>query len=212
MDGCGVSSFAPDVSEWDAWRPDQVAELLSGVDLPWYVAAGWAIDLFLGGDWREHGDIEVAIPNSRFDELAEVLAGFEVFVITAPNEATPLADARDRLMGTHQTWIRESSSGKWRLDVFREPSDGETWICRRDPAIRLPYERVIEWTDGGIPFGRPEIVLLFKAKHVAEAKTQADFEAALPRLAAERREWLRDALERVHPGHEWLDRLERAAA
>jgi hypothetical protein len=207
-----VSAFAPDVLQWDPWRPEQVARLLAEVDLPWYVAGGWAIDLFLGGERRTHEDIEVAVPNTRFDELADVLSGFEIFVITAHGEATPLANVRDRLMDTHQTWIREPSSGKWRFDLFREPSDGDTWICRREPAIRLPYEQVIERTDDGIPYGRPEIVLLFKAKHVDEAKNQADFEAALPRLEAPRREWLRAALERVHPGHAWLDRLESAAA
>ena len=115
-------------------------------------------------------------------------------------------------MDTHQTWIREPSSGKWRFDLFREPSDGDMWICRREPAIRLQYEQVIEWTEDGIPYGRPEIVLLFKAKHAQQAKNQADFEATLPRLDATRREWLRAALERVHPGHAWLGQLEAVAA
>jgi len=205
-------AIIPDFSLWDAWRPEQVAELLAGVDLPWYVAAGWAIDLFLGEQRREHEDLEVAVPNSRFDELAGVLAPFEVFLITGQAEATLLAEARDRLWDTHQTWIREPATGKWRVDFFREPSDGDTWICRREPAIRVPYAQVIEWTADGIPYGRPEIVLLFKAKHSAQEKNQADFAAALPRLDAGRREWLRDALERVHPGHEWLAELERVAA
>lgn len=207
-----MSAFAPDVSQWEPWLPEQAAELLAGVDVPWYVAAGWAIDLFLGGGHREHSDLEVAVPSSRFAELAGVLAGLEVFVITAPAEATPLLEARDRLDDTHQTWIREPATGKWRLDLFREPSNGDTWICRRDPAIRLPYEHVIEWTDDGIPYGRPEIVLLFKAKHAAEEKNEADFRAALPRLDAAQREWLRDGLERIHLGHEWLAELEAVAA
>jgi hypothetical protein len=207
-----VSAFEPDVSKWEPWHPKQIGELFAGVDVPWYVAAGWAIDLFLGGNWRAHEDIEVAVPNARFDELADVLAPFEVCLITAQREGTPLAAARDRLPDTHQTWIREPSTGRWRLDLFREPSDGDTWICRREPAIRLPYEQVIEWTEDGIPYGRPEIVLLFKAKHSHESKNQADFAAALPRLDAARREWLRDALARVHPGHAWLAELERVAA
>ena len=207
-----MSKFVPEWKHWDAWRPEQVAELLAGVDVPWYVAAGWAIDLFLGEERREHDDLEVAVPNSRFDELADVLAPYVVCLITGQAEATPLAEARDRLMDTHQTWIREPATGKWRVDFFREPSDGDTWICRREPAIRLPYEQVIEWTDDGIPYGRPEIILLFKAKHAAQEKNQADFADALPRLDAARREWLRDALELVHPGHEWLTLLGAVAA
>ncbi|MDX6480885.1 MAG: hypothetical protein QOG85_1395 [Gaiellaceae bacterium] len=206
-----MSAFAPDVSQWEPWRPEEVAELLAGVDLPWYIAGGWAIDLFLDEERREHGDIEVAVPNTRFDELAGVLSGFEVFVI-ADGEATPLDQARGRLSETHQTWIREPESGKWRLDVFREPSDGDTWICRRDPAIRLPYEQVIDWTHDGIPYLRADIALFFKAKRPDEEKNAADFKAVLPRLGEERCRWLRDALERAHPEHEWLAQLEAVAA
>jgi hypothetical protein len=202
-----VTAFEPDVSQWDPWRPEDVVRLFAGVEAPWYVAAGWAIELFLGESLREHEDLEVAVPNTRFDELAAALDGLEIFVITARAEATPLSAARDRLADTHQTWIREPATGRWRFDVFREPSDGDTWICRRDPSIRLPYADVIERTADGIPYGRPEIILLFKAKHVQQPKNQLDFETTLPRLDGARRRWLRDALDKVHPGHPWLDPL-----
>ena len=102
--------------------------------------------------------------------------------------------------------MREPTSGAWRLDIFSEPSDGDTWICRRDRRIRLPHDHVIERTADGIPYGRPEIVLLFKAKHVGP-KDEADLEAVLPHLEPDRRRWLADALELVHPGHAWLHRL-----
>lgn len=208
-----MSAIEPDVSKWEPWLPRQAAALLAEVDVPWYVAAGWALELFVGGEpRREHDDLEIAVPSSRFDELAGALAAFDVFVITGPREATPLAEARDRLADTHQTWIREPATGRWRLDVFREPSDGDTWICRRDPSIRLPYAQVIERTEEGIPYGAPEIVLLFKAKHADEAKNHADFQATLPRLDARRRRWLRSALARIHPAHSWLPDLELVAA
>jgi hypothetical protein len=196
----------PDVSKWDAWQPEQVASLLEGVATPWYVAAGWALDLFVGEQRREHEDLEIAVPNTRFDDFVPAFDGLEAFVITGPSEATPLAEARDQLAETHQTWIREPSSELWRFDVFREPSDGDTWICRRDPAIRMPYDRLIERTADGIPYGRPEVILLYKAKHSRD-RDQRDFEEILPRLDDERRHWLADALEIVHPGHAWLAEL-----
>jgi len=147
------------------------------------------------------------VPNARFDEIVDALAGLEICVITAPHEATPLPEAMERLAGTHQSWVREPATGLWRFDVFREPSDGDTWLCRRDESIRLPYDHVIEWTDDGIPYGRPEIVLLFKAKHAHRDRDQTDFEAVVPRLEPERRRWLVEALERIHPGHPWLPEL-----
>ena len=202
------TAFEPDVTKWDAWRSEDVARRLARVEAPWYVAAGWAIDLFLGGQRREHEDLEVAVPRDRFAEVAEALDGFELFAagVPGPGLVTPLAEAAGALETSHQTWVREPPTGLWRLDVFREPADGDTWICRRDERIRLPYDEVIERTAGGIPYGRPEIVLLFKARH-ARPKDDDDFAAALPFLEPGRRRWLAAALELVHPGHRWLGEL-----
>lgn len=188
--------------------------MLAAVEAPWYVAAGWAIDLFLGGQRREHDDLEIAVPHARLGEILDALAGFEFFAVGVPRSGLvmPLANIEGQSRGTvpdegwHQTWVREPATGSWRLDVLSDPSDGDTWICRRDDRIRLPYERVIERTAGGIPYGRPEIMLLFKAKR-ARAKDDGDFAAVLPLLGPGRRRWLADALALVHPGHSWLAEL-----
>jgi len=204
-------AFDHDLFEWDPWRPATVERLLARVEAPWYVAAGWAIDLFLGGERRDHEDLEIAVPSDRFAEVAEALAGFELFVVGGPapglGRAWPLADAGETLATYHQTWVLERAAGRWRVDLFREPSDGDTWICRRDESIRLPYDEVIERTGEGIPYARPEIVLLFKAKH-ARPKDDDDLAAVLPLLEPERRRWLAEALELVHPGHRWLSELQ----
>jgi hypothetical protein len=201
-------AFEPDLSKWDAWRPDEVAGRLERVAAPWYVAGGWAIELFLGEQRREHEDLEIAVPGDRLDEALAAFAGYELFAagIAGTGLVTPRAQAGAALDTYHQTWVCDPATQLWRLDVFHEPADGDTWICRRDERIRLPYERVIERTSDGIPFGRPEIILLFKAKH-ARMRDEDDFAAALPLLDPERRGWLADALELVHPGHHWLAKL-----
>lgn len=187
---------------WNAWTPDEVAQQLHGVDAPWCVAAGWAIDLFLGHQRRAHDDLEIAVPHDRFNEIAAVLPGFEIFVV-GDGYGLALAKA-GRLMNTwHQTWLRERDTGFWRLDIFREPSADGQWICRRDSRIRLPYHRPIEHSASGIPYARPEVVLLFKAK-VARPKDEEDFAAVLPHLDRGRRQWLAESLALVHPGHHWI--------
>ena len=211
-DARAAGAFEPDLSLWDAWRPEQVAALLAGVEAPWYVAAGWAIDLFLGEESREHEDLEIAVPRARFPEIAARLAGFELFVpdsdLTDPGLVWPFAQAPKELDANHQTWVRDPATERWLLDVFREPSDGDTWIYRRDERIRLPYAEVIERNDDGIPYARPEIVLLFKAKRSVRPKDEADLAAVLPRLDAVRRRWLAEALALVDAGHPWLERVE----
>ena len=210
-DARAAGAFEPDLTLWDAWRPEQVAARLEGVQAPWYVAAGWAIELFLGEQRREHEDLEIAVPRELFGEIAQRFSGFELFIpdgdLTDPGLVWPFAQAPTALDRHQQTWVREAATGRWRLDIFREPSAGETWICRRDERIRRPYAEVIEWTADGIPYGRPEIVLLFKAKHADRPKDEADFTAVLPKLDRARRTWLLDALRLIHPGHPWLDRI-----
>ena len=208
-----TGAFDPDLAARRAWRPHEVARLLAGVEAPWYVAAGWAIDLFLGAERREHEDLEIAVPAVRFGEVAAALARFELYVVgphlggrPGQDLATPVGQARELLERYHKTWVFEREPCVWRLDVFREPSDGDCWICGRDERIRLPYDQLIEETSDGIPYSRPEVALLLKPK-APRAKDEDDLAAVLPMLEPKRRRWLVEALELVHPGHRWLARL-----
>ncbi|MFH8562131.1 nucleotidyltransferase domain-containing protein [Streptomyces sp. NPDC017988] len=203
----GGNELSPDEidglhARWSSsWTPNEVARRLAGVRTPWYVAAGWALDLFLGRQTRDHGDIEIAIPDASFPEVRQHFPGY-VFDAAGSGRiwenATP-----EVLAAVHQTWLRDPATGKYLLDVFREPHDGDTWIYRRDEKIRLPYSDIIHHTRDRIPYLAPELVLLFKAKH-ARRKDQRDFDAILPHMTRAQHETLAELLARVHPGHPWL--------
>jgi hypothetical protein len=203
-------AFVPDLEPWDAWHPAIAAQRLADLGVPWYIAAGWALDLFRGRQTREHEDLEIAVPGERFRDVLPPLADLDAFVPVGEGVRPPLDHlTAQEFAETHQTWFREPSTERWRLDVFREPSQGETWICRRDTRVRRPFAEVIRRTPDGIPYGAPEIVLLYKAKHAAREKDQADFAAVQPLLSPAQRAWLADALAVVHPGHRWLDVLDQ---
>ncbi|MER5726780.1 hypothetical protein ABT084_00250 [Streptomyces sp. NPDC002138] len=186
-----------------AWSPAEVAERLAGVSAPWYVAGGWAVDLFLGGRTRAHSDLEIAVPAARFGEVRDRFPGF-VFDVVASDRVWELTPEVADL--THQTWLRDPSTGNFLVDVFREPHDGPTWICRRDPSIRLPYADVVRRTPDGIPYLAPELALLFKAK-ATRPKDQRDFDGALALMDDRQRRTLAGLLARAHPGHVWLTTL-----
>jgi hypothetical protein len=115
------------------------------------------------------------------------------------------ADAADH-PELHQTWLRDTSTGRYHLDVFREPHDGDRWVCRRDRSITLPYAELIEIGDAGIPYFIPEVALLFKAK-ARRPKDDGDFARVVPLLPDHRIARLSEWLTRVDPQHEWLAAL-----
>lgn len=206
----GGTELSPDEIEaldarWSSsWTPAEVAQRLAGVSVPWCVAAGWALDLFRGGQTRVHGDIEIAIPEAGFPEVRRRFPGY---VFDAAGSGRIWEDARpETLAAVHQTWLRDPATGNYLLDVFREPHDGDTWICRRDARIRLPYSEIVHHTEDGIPYLAPELVLLFKAKH-ARPKDRRDFDTTVPHLTRTQRATLVELLARIHPGHAWLTDL-----
>lgn len=198
--------FEPRLDLWSPWSPAEVTQRLSDVRAPWYVAGGWAIDLFLRTITRDHEDIEIGAPAPALTEFRDVLADCELFIV-GQGEALALADAGTEELATHrQTWVRDRASGRWRLDIFREPSCDGLWVCRRDERLTMPYGQLILRDPDGIPFARPEVILLFKAK-ATRPKDMADFQHVLPRLDRPARDWLRQALTVAHPGHPWITAL-----
>ena len=84
-------------------------------------------------------------------------------------------------------------------------STGTEWVFKRDESVRLPWDRAAH-SVAGVGHLRPEVALLFKAKH-DRPKDRADLLAA--HLEPSGRGWLADTLDLL--GHrEWAG-LARAA-
>jgi hypothetical protein len=140
----------PDIDAWAAWHPWDFAARMEGAGFPWFVAGGWAIDLFLGKRTHDHEDLEIAVAYSFFESLLLRFPEFDFWVPQGEHKLTPMNT--ETLAGeSHQTWAYDRSAQVWRFDVFREPHDGDTWICRRDASIRRPYPDVFEVSADGSP-------------------------------------------------------------
>ena len=195
----------PGFDAWrGAWTPQEAGQALAGLQAPWCVVGGWAIDLFLGRQTRPHGDLEIAIVREDLPAVRAHLGKYR-FHAVGDGEVRALAAGEAPPPDKHQTWVLDAPVQLWRIDVMCEPGDHATWVFRRDERITAPREQMIAVRDG-IAYLRPEGAILFKAK-AQRPKDEADFLACLPHMSPEARAWLRHALELAHPSHAWTERL-----
>ncbi len=125
-------------------------------------------------------------------------------VIAPWREGEPLVDS------AHQVHAR--NEGKF-VDLLFEPREGDQWVYRRNPTIRMPLAEVERRFDG-VPYLAPEVVLFFKSQSLLgpdggpRVKDEADFDRVLPHLGANGRAWLRNTLSFLSPSHPWSTRLQ----
>jgi aminoglycoside-2''-adenylyltransferase len=189
--------------EWRRVEPHEAARLMRGYGRPWWIGGGWALDLFLGRETREHGDLDVVL--FRADQK-HAYAYFEGWDLRVAHKGTFTPWRGERLeLPVHTVWARSSPEGLWELELFLMESDGSRWQFRRDPSITLELERLGLERDG-VPYLAPEIALLYKAKE-PRPHDEADFTAVVDELPVERRGWLASALRSQNATHPWLARL-----
>jgi hypothetical protein len=191
----------------------EVAQAMSRLRAPFWISGGWAIDLFLGHITREHHDVDVLVLRRDHLMLHDALKEFSLKKIVPhpegeSNRGTIVEWPKDERLELpeHQVNAYRTNEPEPAFQVMLGESSDSEWIFRRNPDVRMPLKRIGFYPLWGLPYLAPEIVLLFKAKHLEE-KDRVDFRNAIPKLNADARRWLRDAIERTHPGHEWLGAL-----
>lgn len=184
--------------------PAAVGDLLGGLSAPWWIAGGWALDLYAGRRLRRHEDIDVAVLRHDLGALAGQLDGWELHAAVGPGELRRW-HGEALQPHVHELWARPGADEPWACEFLLEDALGDEWRFRRDPRVRLPVGRLGALRDG-LPLLAPEVALLYKAK-APDATGAADLAAVLPLLDESRRAWLAAALHLAHPGHEWIERL-----
>jgi len=172
---------------------------MRGYPAPWAVAGGWAIDLALGVVSRAHADVDLAV----FRDDQRLLRAHLV------NWRWEYAEDGVLVPWHHEQWLAlpihelyATSAAGLRIEILLNERDGDDWLFRRDPRVRLPLARAIVTSSSGVPALAPEVALLYKSKD-PRSTDQADFAAAAPRLEASARQWLSDALGECYGEHPW---------
>lgn len=192
-------------TEWQDVRA--VEALMDGFGHPWFVAGGWAIDLYLGEQTRPHGDVEIAVFRESQQTFQSYLEEWS-FEKIVDGEPKPWTQGEYLRLPVHELHGEnpESDARPPTLEVLLNERRGDEWVFRRSPDVTRAVSEFGMVSDDGVPFLSPEVVLLYKLPIYGE-HDQRDFENCLPALEAKRRRWLRQAIRRVNPTHSWADAL-----
>lgn len=216
MEGeAGVPAPAPPELEFDEFQriygpiraltPTEAAALFAGAPFRWWVAGGWSVEL--GAEPRRfHEDLEVAVPRRDVPALRAWLHAYHLWD-TYEAGLRFLGPDVDVPPDHEQLWLRRDAYSPWLLDLMLTPVTGDTWFYKRDERMSRPLDAVVRIGADGIPYQRPEITLLFKARRRWD-KDESDFAAVVPGLEPADRAWLREAIALTeHPRHPWIERL-----
>lgn len=185
----------------------KLEELLSPVACSWWVAAGWAVDLHLGRTTRQHADIDVMMLQKDLPAVADALP--DVYAEHAESGQRIAWDQRRPLIPGPESLAleREFGQGIGKVQILVGLVDGTDWVFHRgNGTIRRPLGLIERRTSAGLPYLAPEVVLLFKSRHMRD-KDAVDFESLLPVLTPQERTWLRQSIVGWQADHPWLERL-----
>jgi len=185
-----------------------IAQELTTLPTPWYIASGWALDLFLGQTTRVHHDVDVVVAFADQLILQHYMTerGWK-FVTPFEKRLEPWPSHMRLELPRFQAHAHRDGLF---IDFLLSDIAHGIWRYRREPSIVRSSERMALRTQDGIAYLAPEIGLLFKSRNTSgkdRRKDQADFEKVYPHLAPEPRAWLRWALIAIQPDHPWIERL-----
>lgn len=185
--------------------PLKIAALMRNFQSDWFIAGGWAIDLYLGNISRPHDDIEIAIFRRDQVALQNYLDGW--LLQKAENSVLSIWNQNEFLeLPVHEIHCFHETGEPQNFEVLLNERNDDDWIYRRNAKIKKSLTEIYLTTASGIKFLRPEIVLLYKSKN-PRAKDEQDYESAVKRLNAESVKWLGNALAVCDSKHAWLRRL-----
>jgi len=188
---------------WKPISPQETAALLEGGPFLWWVAGGWAIDLFLGKQTRDHADIDISVSRNDALRVQGYLTGWQFFAVNPPGSLRPWKTGEVLEPPVHDIWCSRDP-GCWELQLMLHEERSGKWIYRRNPEIHLPLHEAYRTGADGLRYLRPELQLLFKAK-ASRPKDHEDFARVWPMLDETQRSMLQDLIRREFPdGHPWL--------
>jgi GrpB-like predicted nucleotidyltransferase (UPF0157 family) len=198
--------------EKTAFKPVEfVKNEFDDVGVPWCVAGGWGLDLFLNKPTRYHADLDVCIWREDQRKFLEHLKarGWQLHV-PVKGKYRPWQEGEFLELPLIQIHCRREDMPFEMLDILLMEHDDRNWIYRREPKVTMPKDEVMAGSARGVTILNPALPILFKSRTADKeprGKDQKDFEGVLPFLTDEQKQWLEYAFELWMPDHPWCKRV-----
>ncbi|UCZ55094.1 hypothetical protein LGQ02_10370 [Bacillus shivajii] len=193
----------------DIWKPlsvSEVTETFNKIPIHWWIAGGWALDIYLGEETRGHEDIDIVI--LRRDHLPLKKYLYDDWIMYKATKGQFIEwEKNDELdIQYDNIWVKQRGSSTWAFQVMILDTVGEEWIYKRKNTVRKALKNIGHKSSGGVPYLRPEIQLLYKGgSSVLREKDHIDLKNVLPKLTNADLTWLKDSLAEQFPkGHPWI--------
>jgi hypothetical protein len=204
-----MNTHPPDATNVVALQPKDIQNLLFGAPFRWWIAGGWALDLFMCEQSRPHFDVDVAIARKDQGAAQKHLSKWDFqYAVRKDDKIVLRLWESGQILGreVHGVWGRETTDAPWRFEFALHEIEEEVWTFRYFDTVRHPLPHIEGRTQDGICYLKPEIALLYKAARMREVDVQ-DFRRVLPHLGSEQRSQLAADILLCWPEHAWLGLL-----
>lgn len=190
-------------------KPQEINDLMKDYKYTWFIAGGWAIDLFINSVTREHNDIEIGIFREEQYEMYKYFKDWTLKKVVKYENKPKLEVWKENeylCLPVHEIHGHNSNLNVNNIEILLNEKHEDYWIYRRNQNIKRNIQDTILISELGIPILSPEIVLLYKSSHNKE-KDNKDFMSVIDKLSCSQKNWLRESLVVTNPNHEWLDMM-----
>lgn len=168
----------------------KVKTIMGKFGFPWFIAGGWAIDLFLNAETRTHDDVEIGIYRKNQMQLYRYFEKNRKYYIDNRNYTGKRVkhewNKEYLRLPIHELYIEHDGL---EIEILLNEKDDGNWVYRRNIEITLDERKVVLLSPHGIPYLCPEVVSLYKTKAM-RSKDIDDITAALAKMSESQKGWL----------------------
>lgn len=183
----------PDQNNWNPYTVEKIGKIFKGLE--WILAGGFALELFVGKNYRKHADIDILIRREDQKLLTNYIDATRIFV-AEDGELSPFKESEFYCFPIQDIWILKKDLSAWCLQIMLYDVEEGFWVYKRNKDIKLP-QSLLFWEKNDIKIIKPEIQLLYKSFSM-RLKDKKDFTKVEPKLETNARKWLNFALKQCY--------------